>query len=134
MGANPFRTASTGGILKDYIDELLIVTPTEYKEEFNTSIGDTDVIIADVVVVNTKNPKESEELTGVIIFWKKMVADLRPQIQGGQPTLGRLTTQPSKAKGKSDAYVLGEYNEADLKAASAYWETKTVNPFKSPEA
>jgi len=134
MGANPFRTASTGGILKDYIDELLIVTLTEYKEEFNTSIGDTDVIIADVVVVNTKNPKESEELTGVIIFWKKMVADLRPQIQGGQPTLGRLTTQPSKAKGKSDAYVLGEYSEADLQAAMKYWESKTVNPFKSPEA
>jgi hypothetical protein len=133
MGANPFRTASTGGILKDYVGELLIVTPTEYKEDFNTSIGDTDVIIADVVIVDTKSPKDSEELTGVIIFWKKMVADLRPQIDSGQPTLGRLTTQPSKAKGKSDAFILGEFTEADLKAAMAYWETKTVNPFKSPE-
>jgi hypothetical protein len=133
MPANPFSTPSSGGRLTEYMGRLIIVTPREYRDSFQTSIGETEVIFADVVVLDEKDPvKKSEELTNLVIFGKVLVPELRRILEDERPpALGRLGKRKSKTAGKNDAHALIAAEPGEIAIAMKYWESRTANPFSS---
>ena len=131
MSANPFklRDPSSGAKITDYEGSLLIVTPMEYRDTFRTSIGETDVVIADFVIVNEEDPPQSEEYTGSIIFQKVLKGQLRSLAGTGESVLGRLGKRASKTPGKNDAYALIPATDDEHAAAAKYLEAIDHNPF-----
>jgi hypothetical protein len=112
---NPFGAMVSGmGNFGELEGCLLIVTPTEYRPEFETVHGEQPVVFADVVVLDEDDPvHDSEELHNKIIFGAVLVPKLRRAINK-KPVLGRLITR-KPTPGKSGA--------KDLKPASPYEET-----------
>lgn len=129
MSENPFATPSSGGKITDYEGKLLIVTPVEFREGIPTSIGNADVVVANLVVVDEKKPTESEEVPGVFIFQKVLVGNLRPLIDTRQPMLGRLAKRAATKAGMSPAWVLDPATAAETSVAMKYWEAAKANPF-----
>lgn len=133
--SNPFDKPSDGTKISDQVGRLLILTPTELREKFSSAHGETDVVVADMVVVDESNPTESQEFRGCLVFQKVLCAQLRPNIGTGRPVLGRLEIRKAVAgSGKKDAYVLKEASADEVKTALVYWETKIKNPFAAAAA
>lgn len=111
------------------IGRLLIFTPLRKQTTVVTrgkKSEDTEVIVADVVVVNEKKPEKSELHEEVFVFPRWIQGALRGYI-GERKVLGRLDTDAEKSQGDRPAWVLEDASNADVKIAEAY--LKTVDPF-----
>ena len=132
QGGNPFSSGmGSGDRLKDYVGQLLVIQPTDYIEDFSTTLGETEVVIADVAVIDEKNPAKSKELTGVVIFGKAMVPYLKRIMEKGKPALGRMIQRKSTGAGKSGAWALDQATPEEIAAGVAYLDSRRVNPFAS---
>jgi hypothetical protein len=130
MPTNPFGTSmSSGDRLKDYVGRLMIVTPTEFIEDFQTSIGETDVIIADVVIIDEKNPPKSKELTSTVIFGRALVPYLKRKLEKNEQALGRFEQREPASKGKSGAYALAAPTGEEIALGVQYLDSIRANPF-----
>ena len=112
---------------EDNIGKLFLITPLRIKDDargFEEKIQ--EVIVADIVEINTKKPEKSEEHEGVWVWGGWTKGALRGFV-GTQRVLARLEQDKSKGRGKNAAWVLEDATKADAEAARAY--LASVDPF-----
>lgn len=117
-------TTSTGGLITDYEGALLLITPTEYRPEVNTTRGPTDAVVVDFTVLD--GARAGETATGSLIFPKVLKGALKSKVGTGRMVLGRLGKGVAKP-GQSAPWVLGEPTEQDKQTARDHL-SKTVQP------
>lgn len=126
-GGDPFGMPSgpgAGGKITDYLGHLLIVTPVEIVKDMVTSIGTTDVVRADVVVLDGEEPGLA--LDGMLIFQIALRRDLERILRGNQPMLlGRLGQGAAKP-GKNAPYIFLSPSEEDMTLARQYLAAKAA--------
>ena len=108
--------------------KLLLITPlrTErIEDKFSKEPGATkEIIVADVVVLDEKNPAKSEEHEEVYVFSGYLKGALRGYI-GERRVLGRLTNTEDTSKKKDRGNYYWELEDADaddVAVARAYLE------------
>jgi hypothetical protein len=124
MPSDPFTDPSGGQKITDYLGRLLLITPLELVEAIQTSVGTSDAVRADVVVLDGDDAPD--ELSGMLVFQKVLLAELKPRI-GKSMLLGVLKTRPTTKKGQSDPYVLEIATDDQKEVARMYLAGK--DPF-----
>ena len=112
-----FAELSTGGDqpkVADLANQLLIITPVEYKTGIQTVHGETDAI--EVAIVNLETNQEYEN---ILFFNVALKNALKNKV--GQKVLARIGQGTAKP-GKSAPWILidATSNPADLAKANAY--------------
>lgn len=118
---------STGIKWEDFEGRLFLIEPLEEVKGLTTVHskvqGDTTAVRANVYVRSSKT--EWTDYEDTLIFPKILQSQTRRQI--GSLVVGRLTKDASrKQAGKNAPWVLGEANAADLKLASEYWTSLSI--------
>jgi hypothetical protein len=118
-----FSAPAAGGKFsaKDHNGALLLITPTEYRENVETTFGKKDAVAANVVVIDEKNVSGSEEIADALIFGGVLIGQTKSKIGKGM-ILGRLGQKPTD-KG-NPAWVLADPTDAEKDVARAYLATK----------
>lgn len=132
--AKPSEAPATGGDgfkleSDDNVGKLFLITPLRTDTVSTDSYGDAEVIVCDVVAINTKKPEKSEEHENVFAFGGWVKGALRGYI-GERRVLGVLGQDASKTKSKAKgafAWVLEDADDDDIAAAQAY--LASVDPF-----
>lgn len=110
------------------IGKLFLITPLRVKDNargFEDKIQ--EVIVADIVEINTKRPEKSEEHEGVWVWGGWTKGALRGFV-GTQRVLARLEQSAEKSRSKKNpAWVLEDGTKKDAEAAKAY--LASVDPF-----
>lgn len=125
-----FAELNTGGDtpkVADLANQLLIITPVEYKTGIQTVHGE-----ADAVEVNIVNLDKSQEHTGILFFNVALKNALKNKI--GQKVLARIGQGTAKP-GKSAPWILVDAtaSPADLAKANAYIGTAQATPTAAPK-
>lgn len=130
MSDNPFGAPTSGVkiIMDENLGKLLLITPKEVEHNIATVHGETDALVADVVILDEKGT-DHEVHSGTRIFQKVLIGSLKGSIGKPMPVLGVLGKGEKKA-GKSAPWVIGAPNDKQVKLALAYWESATANPFE----
>lgn len=112
--------ASGGGgwNAKEALGDLLLIRPTKLERDFKTSAGISDVIRAEVVVIDEKKPKKSEAHSDVLLFWTSVVNSLEPAVGKGR-VVGRLVMGEA-SPGKSAPYLLEKATDEEKALAMEY--------------
>lgn len=113
--------------IEDNLGKLLLLTPTEFHSKVQTRFtkpGEegSDAVTVDAVVFSD-NGEDPEELTGVMVFPKMLVGQLKAFVGKDQPVLGRLAKVPSQ-KGHPAWSLDSDLPEADIDTALAYLDEK----------
>jgi hypothetical protein len=125
-----FAELNTGGDtpkVADLANQLLIITPVEYKTGIQTVHGE-----ADAVEVNIVNLDKNQEHTGILFFNVALKNALKNKI--GQKVLARIGQGTAKP-GKSAPWILVDAtaSPADLAKANAYIGTAQATPTAAPK-
>jgi hypothetical protein len=132
-GPNPFSSGDEGGgKLNEFMDKLLIVTPTEFQAQVSTSVGESDMILADLVVIDEKDPTKSQVVREVPVWGKVLVPALKRILDnpGRPPAFGRLGKGKKREGGKSPAIILASPSDDEIALAIKYNESQAdPNPF-----
>lgn len=96
---------------------LLLLRPTAFMEAVPTTFGPSDAVEADMIVLDGRGAGET--YTGVRIFQRMMINQLRSKVGSGRMVLGRLGLGPAK-QGQSPPWLLLDPTEDDQKLARAY--------------
>jgi hypothetical protein len=115
--ADQFDSPASGAKITDFDGSLLLLSPTEHREGIVTSFGPADAVVTEVAVLDGKNAGEKH--SGVLIFQKALMGQLRPKVGTGRMVLGRLGRGVAKA-GQSAPWVLLDPNDTDKDAARKY--------------
>lgn len=118
-----FDEPSTGARITDFAGCLLLVTPTEYRDEVMTVRGPTDAVVADLTVLDGDHAGETHP--GTMIFQKVLKGQLRGKVGTGRSVLGRLM-QGSAKPGQSAPWILASPTDADKNTARTHTHTPTV--------
>lgn len=129
--AKPSDAPATGGDgfkaeSEDNVGKLLLITPLRVDEVIGFENKTTEVVVADVVVINEKKPEKSEEHTGVYFFGGWTKGALRGYV-AERRVLARLDQDAAKGRGKNAAWVLEDADADDIELAKAY--LASVDPF-----
>lgn len=108
---------SAGIKWEDYSGRLLLITPTAFEKDVNTSIGTKDAIRADVTVLD--GPGSPEDIPDVLVFPRVLQGQLRSNVGTGRKCLGRLG-QGEKRPGQNPPWKLGDPTDADRQTARAH--------------
>lgn len=106
---DPFARPTGGGDgarIKDDLGSLLVLRPTEFLENFTTSVGSGDVIRADWLVCDGENAGEIRE--GALIFNAPLVRDLKRAVGG--LFVGRLEMGQKEIKGNKP-FIFVDYDD-----------------------
>ncbi len=130
MSDNPFGAPTSGVkvITEDNLGRLFLITPKEVEQDVKTIHGDTDALVADVVILDEKG-SDHEVHSGTRIFQKVLIGSLKGSIGKPMPVLGVLQ-KGEKKPGKSAPWVIASPTEKQVKLALTYWESATANPFE----
>ncbi len=126
---NPFNSPASGEkvIIDENLGELFMVTPKSVEEDIKTIHGETDALVADVVIF--RDGGEPEAHIGTRIFQKVMIGSLKGSIGKPMPVLGVLA-KGEKKPGKSAPWILTAPSQAQVDLALAYYNSNvTSNPF-----
>lgn len=120
MSTDPFNSPASGGSFNnnDHLEELLLITPTEYVKEMKTTAGVTDAIRATVVTINEDDPAMSTVFDDALLFGKVLNGQTRPFIGKGL-VLGRLTKGEAQP-GKNAPWVLADATDDEKAKARTY--------------
>lgn len=105
-----FDSPASGVKITTFENELLLVTPKEFREQQPTSFGPADFIEADITVLDGQH--KGEQHSAVRMFQKQLIGQLRPKVGTGRMVLGRLGKGVAKA-GQSAPWVLSDPTDAD---------------------
>lgn len=108
---DPFARPTGGGDgarIKDDLGSLLVLRPTEFLENFTTSVGSGDVIRADWLVCDGENAGEIRE--GALIFNAPLVRDLKRAVGG--LFVGRLEMGQKEIKGNKP-FIFVDYSDEE---------------------
>lgn len=117
---------------EEHIGKLFLISPLRVKDDavgFENQIS--EVIVADVVEINEKNPAKSEEHTGVWLWGGWVKGAVRGYV-GAQMVPCRLGQDKSKGRGKNAAWVLEDASKKDIAKIEEY--LASVDPFKQKGA
>ena len=116
---DPFDRPAAGGKFnaKDHNGKLLLITPTGYRENVSTTFGTKDAVAANIVVIDEKSVKDSEEIEDALLFGGVLIGQTKAKIGKGM-VLGRLGQKPTD-KG-NPAWILTDPTDADANTARAY--------------
>lgn len=106
--------------------ELFLITPLRKETVTTAEYGDKEVIVADVVHINTKKPGKSEEHEEVFVFGAWLQGAIRHAI-GERRVLGRLDKAADKKSGRGYVWKLEDADEDDIAAAREY--LSSLDPF-----
>lgn len=106
--------------------ELFLITPLRKETVATAEYGDKEVIVADVVHINTKKPAKSEEHEEVFVFGAWLQGAIRHAI-GERRVLGRLDKAADKKSGRGYVWKLEDADEDDIAAAREY--LASLDPF-----
>lgn len=99
---------------------LLLVRPTDFREDIQTAYGSSSAVQADVVVLD--GPNEGDTVDDALIFPKVLQGNLKKYIGKNQWCLGRLGKGQAKP-GQSAPWVLAPFTEEDAKVAQKWVST-----------
>lgn len=123
---DPFATpvGIGDGRITDYVGNLLLLKPTEYVPEMNTSQGKTDAVRADIAVLDDEN-EPGQIVTGVLLFQQALKREARNILDGPLPyLLGRL--HKGKTNGGNTLYTFETPTEEDVELARKFIAVKTL--------
>lgn len=141
---DPFKSGSSGGAgIKAHEGQLLLVTPTEYIPDFETSFSrkdkKSDAVRADYVVLD--GPDGIEEVEDTLIFQTVLISAMKrlaifnekhgvdPATGYPKMVLGVLIQDEDKKKtGQSAPWVLAEPDDGQKAAAREYLKDKKREP------
>ena len=110
--------------LADALGLLILVKPTEFREQIETAHGPTDAVAADVVILD--GDRAGDEIDDALIFGKVVINQVKRSIGG--MVLGRVS-QGVKQKGKNAPWQLSDPTDADKDVARAYLAKASTPPF-----
>lgn len=134
MTADPFTSPSelssgSGTRITEFVNRVLLITPTEYKTDQPTSFGDKDCVVANVVVVDTADPDKSEVHDSLWIFQGRLIGKLKGKVGAGI-VLGKLIEdKASKKSGQAAPYDLADVSSDERAAAVKAYEKFQAPPF-----
>lgn len=107
-----------GERITDFVDRLLLVKPTEYIKEMNTTQGKSDAVRVDLAVLD--DPTEPGKIViGVLLFQQALKREAKAILEGPLPyLLGRLNK--GKTGGGNTLYTFQEANEAEVNLARQF--------------
>jgi len=107
-----------GERITDFVDRLLLVKPTEYIREMNTSKGKTDAVRVDLAVLDDAE-EPGKIVIGVLLFQQALKREARAIMDGPLPyLLGRLNK--GVTGGGNDLYTFQEANETEIGLARQF--------------
>lgn len=106
--------------------ELFLITPLRKESVTTAEYGEKEVIVADVVHINTKKPAKSEEHEEVFVFGAWLQGAIRHAI-GERRVLGRLDKASDKKSGRGYVWKLEDADDDDIAAAREY--LASLDPF-----
>jgi hypothetical protein len=110
----------------EHIGKLFLFTPLREEKVATKAYGEKPAIIADVVLINEKDPAESEAHNDIYIFSGYLRGSLKSFV-GKRQVLGRLA-QREDAKYKTPSWQLDDASQSDIDLAHAY--KKSIDPFE----
>lgn len=119
-----FDSPASGAKITNFEGCLLLLQPTEYRENIGTSFGPADAVVTQVAVLDGQDA--GQEHSGVLIFQKALMGQLRPKVGSGRYVLGRLGRGIAKA-GQSAPWMLLDPSDADKEAARAHLNKATAD-------
>jgi len=121
--STPSESATTDYLdIKDQVGKLLLITPTKYMEHQKTKFNDdADVVVANIAILDEKDPEKSEEHTDVWLLQGRLIRATKGKVGNGM-VLGRLI-QEATEKG-NPAYDLSDPTDEDKVAARKFYATK----------
>jgi len=129
-----FDSAGAYVAIKDLEGELVLFTPSEYVEQFETSFGTKDAVVTDLVVLTEQGGPA--EYADQMVFQGSLIGALKRRvpsvdtgtgrvIREGKKLLGRIAKGEAK-KGQNAPYILTEPSDADKQMARDYLAGRTV--------
>ena len=107
-----------GERITDFVDRLLLVKPTEYIREMNTSQGKTDAVRVDLAVLDDET-EPGKIVIGVLLFQQALKREAKAIMDGPLPyLLGRLNK--GKTGGGNTLYTFQEANETEIGLARQF--------------
>lgn len=118
------QPAAPGGGIKweDVKGALVLIEPTSFESQVNTSFGAADAVKANVHVID--GPGAGDSYADTLIFPKLLVSQTKGMI--GKKVLGRLGQGQGKP-GQSAPWLLNEASADDIAKAEA-WVTQNTQP------
>ena len=108
-GGDPFGMPSGGGDGPKITDDLgaaLLLRPTEFRPQMNTSNGPADVIVADWIVLD--GPSQGQVREGSLIFQRVLVKDLKKIFDNpATPFMVGVLGKGEARNGNSAPYLFG---------------------------
>lgn len=113
-----------GERITDFVGNLLLVKPTEYIKEMNTSQGKTDAVRVDMAVLDDKD-EPGKVINGVLLFQQALKREALNIFEGPLPyLLGRL--DKGKTGGGNTLYTFQKATEADVDLARDFLEGRAL--------
>jgi len=127
-GTDPFSNPSAGGVkVTDFKGGLLLLTPTEYREDITTAYGEKDAVVVDLVALDGTESGEPEAHESVMLFQGVLIGQTKGKVNKGM-VLGRLGQRPPSKPGQNPAWALDDPNDADKQVARDY--LAKLDPFE----
>ncbi|MGJ9714300.1 hypothetical protein [Actinotignum sp. GS-2025d] len=131
MSTNPFVAPAAPGdgiVWREVNGALLIIKPTQHETGFKTTYGESDVIHADIWVLD--GPTAGESFEDTLIFPRMLVNQLKNQI--GELVIGRVSQGQAKP-GQSAPWLLQAASEQETQFGAQCWERIQASRFQAPE-
>lgn len=128
---DPFKKPSEvdggGTRFGDLVDETVLIQPLKYEGDLPSTRGYTnpdgtpqtwDRVVADVTVIDLRNPAKSEKHEGMWITQGRVIGKTRYELDG--MVLGKLIRPKATSSTPNPAYDLEDPSEAEIDAARKY--------------
>ena len=123
--ADPFASptgAGDGSKISDDLDQAILLRPTEYIPNLQTSQGTTDAVRADWIVLS--GPNQGQVRNSSLIFQKVLKSELRSIMGTPKPMMVAVIGRGEAKGGKSAPYLFAAADDATkalaAQAASAH--------------
>lgn len=129
---NPFSAPASGEktITEENLGRLFMITPREVEQGISTVHGETDALVADVVILDESGAGDHEFFNNTRIFQKVLIGSLKSSIGKPMPVLGVLA-KGEKKPGKSAPWVINAPSQAQVDLALEYYNANVkTNPFE----
>lgn len=124
--SDPFASPSgvSGEYITSFVGNLLLVKPTEYVPEMNTSKGKVDAVRVDLAILDDAE-EPGRVVTGVLLFQSALKREAKAVLESPSPyLLGRLIK--TVTGGGNDLYLFEEGEDEDKDLARKFLAAATL--------
>lgn len=125
-GTDPFDTASgmSGERVANLVGELLLITPLEFMPDFSTSVGKSDTVRVDLVILS--GDRAGEEVPGMLVFQQALVRDLKRSLEKGSKFFLARLGIGNKKPGQNPPYIFLQLEDDDRAVGVKYLKEKAA--------